>query len=286
MLTNKAIAKKEGFSSLYKVFDDRYVEVGDRMDEYLKRIQITDLCQLCFDFVSKNYNPLIKSIKQSGFTIRKIEDKIKLKDLFDKLMNGHFSIISALNYAFTSNLLKKSESYIHLKENNERYLSDLKKDKQYQEFKTYYLGGQNTFARIKDSFTLASEEEFDDYESRLKRETFIGRINSDEIKFAEAINYHKYINEHSKNITMHKTKGSSIDSVIVVMEEFFWTSEYDFSLLYSDEVIQSKKWDNSQKLIYVACSRARKDLTCVKFVTPDEEAGFCKRFPMARKILI
>lgn len=94
------------------------------------------------------------------------------------------------------------------------------------------------------------------------------------------------MNEQSKYITMHKTKGSSIDSVIVVMEEFFWTNEYDFSQLYLDHTIRSKKRDNSQKLIYVACSRARKNLLCVKFVKPDEESLFCKRFPMAKKILI
>jgi DNA helicase-2/ATP-dependent DNA helicase PcrA len=284
LLTNKAIATKEGFSSLYKIFDDRYIDVGDRMDEYLKRTQIADLCDLCIAFEFNNYNSLIKSIKQSGYTIKKVQDKIRLKELFDQLFCKNMSLATALDFAFANHLLKISESHVNLKENNKRYLSTLNDDSKYQEFKKCYLSGQNTYSRMRGSFNLSSAEEFNDYNSKVKKETFINSLAADNIKFIEAINYFKYINEQSKYITMHRTKGSSIDSVIVIMEEFFWTNEYDFSLIYLDKTERSKKRDNSQKLIYVACSRARKNLLCVRLVTPTEEPLFCKKFPMAQKI--
>ena len=82
---------------------------------------------------------------------------------------------------------------------------------------------------------------------------------------------------------MHKTKGTSIPSVIVVMEEFFW-NEYDFSLLWNPVPGKEKKLEKSQKLIYVACSRARKNLACIRILTSDEEALFKTRFPQAERI--
>lgn len=284
LLTNKAIAEKENFLTLYKVFDDRYVEVADMLDEYLKRLQITDLCELCYNYLAHNYNPIIKSIKQSGYIIQKIEDKVRLKELFDILIDKNFSLNDALNFSFEKKLLTKSETYTNLLKNNDRFLTELVGDQLYQKFKIYYENGENTFARIKESLSFTSEEEFDDYENKYKKECFIHRLFSNSIKFSEAINYYKYLNENSNNITMHKTKGSSIDSVIVVMEEYFWSSEYDFSILYSGDITNVKKRENSQKLIYVACSRARTNLICIRLIAPEEEASFCKRFHNAQRV--
>ena len=83
---------------------------------------------------------------------------------------------------------------------------------------------------------------------------------------------------------MHKTKGTSIPSVIVVMEEYFW-NEYDFSLLYktTDESKRDKA-KRSQKLIYVACSRAKYNLICTKVLTSDELPAFLQCFPDAELV--
>lgn len=47
MLTNKAIAEKNHFQNLYKVFDDRYYDVGDHMEKYLSAIQVLEFCDIC-----------------------------------------------------------------------------------------------------------------------------------------------------------------------------------------------------------------------------------------------
>ena len=144
--------------------------------------------------------------------------------------------------------------------------------------------GQKTFNQIKDNISFESKEEFSKYESIWKQERFIQEIFSDELKFDEILNYTKYLNEETEYITMHKTKGTSITSVIVVMEEYFW-NKYDFSLLYlpQDESKMEKKI-NSQKLIYVACSRARKNLVCVKVLTSNEVEPFLQLFPNAELV--
>jgi len=144
------------------------------------------------------------------------------------------------------------------------------------------MNGMNTYNRIMSSFEVTSEEEFDYYKDLYKKEVFIETLFSQSIKFSDALNYTRYLNDDSDYITMHKTKGSSIDSVIVVMEEFYW-NVYDFSLLYTDNSKQ-EKWENSQKLIYVACSRARKSLRCTRLLLKDEVEYFLKVFPDAVEV--
>lgn len=82
---------------------------------------------------------------------------------------------------------------------------------------------------------------------------------------------------------MHKTKGTSIPSVIVVMEEYFW-NEYDFSLLYRPDGQKIEKQVNSQKLIYVACSRAKNNLVCVRILTASEVEPFKQVFPQSEEV--
>ena len=69
---------------------------------------------------------------------------------------------------------------------------------------------KNTFNKMKDSLELSSKEEFEDYESRWKKERFITEFFSDELKFSEVLNYTMYLNEETEYITMHKTKGTSM----------------------------------------------------------------------------
>jgi DNA helicase-2/ATP-dependent DNA helicase PcrA len=162
----------------------------------------------------------------------------------------------------------------------------LRATEQLQEFKVKYINGANTFPRIKDILTSLSEEEFNELEYVLKKENYINQLFAEGTKFIEAIKYFNYISEKTKYITMHKTKGLSINSVIVVIDEYFWNSEYNFKLLYLDDSKKKNIKEKSQKLIYVASSRAKKNLICVKMLTQDEEEVFCKRFPTAQKVLI
>lgn len=283
MLTNKSIAEKEGFKQLYKVFDDRYVEVSDRMDNYLKRIQISDICEICNLYKEKNYNPLIKIIQSSGYVIRSQQDKVTLQNVIEKLLSDkNISLYEAFQYAVENKLIKITETCQNTLNANTQYLRDLASDEKYQKFKELYTNGLNTFTRIKDSFEIASEEEFDHYKYRYKKEEFINILFSQSVKFVDAIIYTRYLNEDSNYVTMHKTKGSSIDSVIVVMEEFYW-NEYDFSLLYAENT-KKEKHENSQKLIYVACSRARKSLRCIRLLLENEVEQFKICFPSAERV--
>lgn len=91
-------------------------------------------------------------------------------------------------------------------------------------------------------------------------------------KFTEVLNYYNYIDENiiSDYITMHKTKGSGIENVMVVMDEYFW-NKYNFKSIYDVNEEDLIKKSKNQKLFYVACSRTIKNLICVRIVSDDAE---------------
>ena len=285
MLTNKAIAEKNHFKKLYKVFDDRYSDVGDHMEKYLSSIQVLEFCDICNAYLRGEYNALIKSIRSNGYAIRSLSDKKTISDLMASIVaNQNLSMWQAIELAAEKKLIKLSDSCINKIERERAFVEQYSNDEFYQKFKALYLSGNNTYNRIKDMIDIPSEDVFDDWKAIYKRECFINELLSPDLKFIEALNYSKYLAEETEYITMHKTKGSSIQNVIVVMDEFFW-NEYKFSSLYSPESdTNADRVINSKKLIYVACSRAISGLVCVKVLTSDEVDTFKAKFPTAELV--
>ena len=235
MLTNKAIAEKNHFQNLYKVFDDRYYDVGDHMEKYLSAIQVLEFCDICNAYLRGDYNSLIKSIRSNGYVIRSLSDKKIINDIMESIVtNDNLSMWKAIELASEKKLIKLSDSCINKIERERAFVEQYSNDEFYQKFRKLYLDGNNTFNKIKDMIDISSEDIFDDWESIYKKERFINELLSPNLKFIEALNYSKYLAEETEYITMHKTKGSSIQNVIVVMDEFFW-NEYKFSSLYFPE---------------------------------------------------
>ncbi len=285
MLTNKAIAEKNHFQNLYKVFNDRYYDVGDHMEKYLSSIQVLEFCDICNAYLRGEYNTLIKSIRLNGYSIRSLSDKQTINDIMASIVSdSNLSMWQAIELAAEKKLIKLSDSCVNKIKHERAFVEEYSKDEFYKIFKEQYLAGNNTYNKIKDIIEIPSEDVFDDWKSIYKRERFINELLSPDLKFIEALNYSKYLAEETEYITMHKTKGSSIQSVIVVMDEFFW-NEYKFSSLYSPESdTNADRVINSKKLIYVACSRAMSGLVCVKVLTADEVDAFKGAFPCAKQI--
>lgn len=285
MLTNKAIAEKNHFQHLYKVFNDRYYDVSDRMEKYLSSIQVLEFCNICNAYLRGEYNALIKSVRLSGYVIQKLSDKKEIKEIMSSIMEDKdISMWEAIELAAEKKLIRLSDSCVNRIKRERSFVEQNNNDEFYKSFRELYLAGNNTYNRIKDKIDISSEEIFDDLESTYKRERFIIELLSHDLKFSEALNYSKYLDEETEYITMHKTKGSSIPNVIVVMDEFFW-HEYNFSTLYMPGGdTNANRTINSKKLIYVACSRAMSGLVCVKVLTADEVDSFKSVFPCAEQV--
>ena len=285
MLTNKAIAEKNHFQNLYKVFNDRYYDVSDHMEKYLSSIQVLEFCDICNAYLQGEYNTLIKSIRLNGYSIRSLSDKQAINDIMASIVSdSNLSMWRAIEVAAEKKLIKLSDSCVNKIKRERAFVEEYSKDEFYKKFIEQYLAGNNTYNKMKDIIDIPSEDVFDDWKSIYKRERFINELLSPDLKFIEALNYSKYLAEETEYITMHKTKGSSIQNVIVVMDEFFW-NEYKFSSLYSPESdTNADRVINSRKLIYVACSRAMSGLVCVKVLTAEEIDAFRDTFSCAEQI--
>ena len=271
MLTNKSIANEVGFEKLYSVFNKRYADVKDEIEKDLGRLQLLDLAELSKAYSSKNFNYVITELKKAGFIVSSIEDKKKISSTLDRILVAEHGAIELVELAFKNKLLKKSDAYSSYINRKDAFLSEIEKDEFYPTFKELYDGGNNTFPRMAKEDDSLNLEVFNNYERLFKKERFYNDLFSDKIKFNEIMNYFSYLNEETDYITMHKTKGSGIKNVMVVLDEFFWTQKYKFKMIFDPNEPDVKKKLYNRKLFYVACSRAIDNLICIRIIAPEEK---------------
>lgn len=148
-----------------------------------------------------------------------------------------------------------------------RKIIESKSDKKLIEFINNYKTN-NTFSKMEKAGIQITQEDFDYYSTLMKELDFNKKATEENVKFSEIINYKKYLDEKLNYLTMHKTKGSSIENVIVILDEYFWGA-YNFGKLIKNE--SNSTLDNTKKLFYVACSRAKKDLIIIRIIKSEEE---------------
>jgi DNA helicase-2/ATP-dependent DNA helicase PcrA len=282
-LTNKSIAGEVGFGNLYEIFRVRYTDVKEEIERDLTRLQFIDLAELFDAYNNKKYNEVLVRIKRAGFELKTVEDKNRVSKLFGELVKSNGSAFEILQKAFEIKVLSPSESYNNYVSRKEIFLKVLSEDEEYQIFKTNYLNGGDTLARMLANGIEITSKEFDNKEYDLKKETFFNDLFSNKISFKDIISYHNYLNDKTEYITMHKTKGSSIENVMVVLDEYFW-SQYNFRIVFGETSAEDNKKLYNQKLIYVACSRAIKSLVCIRMVAPGEQHSLIESFPESELI--
>jgi DNA helicase-2/ATP-dependent DNA helicase PcrA len=277
MLTNKSIANEVGFENLFSVFNKRYADVKEEIEKDLGILQLLDLAELSKAYSSKNFNYVITELKKAGFIVSSIGDKKKISSILDGILATEHGAIELVELAFENKLLKRSDAYHSYIDRKDVFLSIIEKDEFYPKFKESYESGQNTFARMVKVDADLNEEVFNEYVRLYKKEQFYTDLFSDKIKFNEILNYLSYQNENTDYITMHKTKGSGINNVMVVLDEYFWY-QYNFRTIFDpNEPDEVRKLFN-QKLFYVACSRAIDNLICIRVIAPEEKDDMLRYF--------
>ncbi|WP_282051397.1 hypothetical protein [Maribacter aquivivus] len=279
MLTNKSISIEMDFVKLYTIFSARFTEVKDDIEKEFSKIQISDIIELCNLYSSKKYNPLIVYLKKNGFKINSFKDKKKISEHFEYLLNTKLNLQEILDYCFKNKLVKKSESFKYYFNKKDVFLKDYENNQNHKDFEKQFNNGGNTPKRLKDKYDIElSDEEFKKSEKILKKKTFFIDLFSKKLEFKEAINYYRYLNEEieSEYITMHKTKGSGIENVIVVLDEYFW-NKYNFKSIYDSTIEEGKRYKN-QKLFYVASSRTIKNLAIIRMIEDEDEEKIMKEY--------
>lgn len=282
-LTNKSIAHDAGFPNLFLAFSNRYTDPQDHLERHLERLQFKELNELLSFFEDGQYNSVLSTLKNNGLHIKKKADKRTIRDALVKVSTNKASAMNIIEEAFSSGLLTKSDSHSEYLEERDAFLVGLQANAEFQKFKKSYNDGQNTLKRMNDAGNVISEDEFEEFKSFITKETFYNEFFSDSVTNLEIKSYYDYMKEKKRFITMHKTKGTGIDNVLVVLDEYFW-NEYDFNAVFvADEGDLDKKHKN-QKLIYVACSRAKSNLTCARMIKSTELESYSKFFSEIIKV--
>lgn len=297
-LTNKSIANDAGFGRLYEIFDKRYREPREELERTLDRLQFNQLFELVYLFENlendqRGYNRLISILKKFGFAIRSVSDKAKLQKNIETLANSDHGAYETLEFATKHNLTTQSESRRLFVERRNLELSRLAGDSSFADFESLFNQGHTTKIQMTKALARADctaltqdilAADFDEKLRDLKRKRFYEDLVSPDLPFSEVLAYYRYEMDDSNFSTMHKTKGTGIENILVVLDEYSWT-QYDFLSCFSGESPKPGRETQTRKLLYVACSRAKKNLVCVRLVENLSEAtkiaGF---FPTSAEI--
>ncbi|XVN17885.1 3'-5' exonuclease [Pseudomonas corrugata] len=174
----------------------------------------------------------------------------------------------AIHEAFKLKLLKQSDSYERFVRRRDDFFEGTKGNRRYAAFKDQYVSGFDSLSKLNKSGFDIDEYEFGDLERDVRQEMFYDEYFGNKITLGEVFKYYDYLSEKTNFITMHKTKGSGIENVLVVADEFFWR-DYKFGNVFSQGDITSE----NRKIMYVACSRAIKNLTCVRIMGTEESSS-------------
>ena len=298
-LTNKSIANDVGFGSLYQIFDDRYSEPRDRIRKTLDRLQFGELIELVDLHRSlpgdrRSYNRLIAKLRKRGFSISSVADKAKLDEMLRSFGSKDRAAYEAIEYAAECGLMKVSDSHKAFVDRRNELLAKLADDPVFAEFEGLYRNSHRTKLQMLKEVAATSmkhisaemlEQEYDDRLKDLKQKSFLESLFSPDLALSEILAFYEYEDSEGEYSTMHKTKGTGIENVLLVIDEYGWTTEYDFMSCFAKDVPESKREISSRKLLYVASSRTKRNLVCVRLMKSQEEADqVASFFPEAIKL--
>lgn len=290
-LPNKAVANDANFGMLFGLFKERYRDPREEIKKHLDRLQFGQLSEVLklFEISSKDktaFNKLISKLKRQHFTIQSRNDKQHLYNKLIGLLNSNKSAYEVILEAIESKVISISESHEAYIKRKDSELDRIENEQYLAAFKALKKEGYNTklqmlkYIRENDFPDLSSEiieEQFDDRMRDILIQDFYNGLFGGHLQFSEILAFYRYEDDDSNFMTMHKTKGTGIENVIVVLDEFNWT-KYDFASCFESQSANPSRQAISRKLLYVACSRTKKNLVCVKLVDGMEEVRRMEKY--------
>ena len=283
-LPNKSVASDAGFGSLYEIFNGGFFDTRKEIKRQLDRLQFGELSEIIKLFKNsandkRSCNKLICLLKKQNFVIKTKEDKRKIYYNLKRLASTNEAAYAVMTQAIDYGLISLSEghqSYLNLKDSK---LEKISRNTNLHAFKELQISGYNTKKKMCDYIKQNNvidltvevlEAEFNQLAEDDQTENFFSGFFSNDLNFEEVLAFYKYEEDDSNFMTMHKTKGTGIENVVVVLDEFNWT-KYDFSSCFKVEDDNPSRQSRTRKLLYVACSRAKKNLRCVRLMNNDDE---------------
>lgn len=255
VLKNELVAKYNGFGNIYKYFKETTQYKGQRYQLLNTELVTYDLTKLgsiqslfysIIEFYQMLSNP---DVSISSILSKEIYKDFNLQNLF--VLIDYLKSISGntMNDIFNNIFTKYEERTVN---GYQEKVQDLFKD-----LETYSYESLIEFIFNKLYWDL------EDNEIDTAKENINSLLS---INILEYIEWFNFVNKLETNDviyhTYHGTKGLEFDNVLVIMENKFGLVQDKFSSYFSNSVKLSKKdeYINTKNLLYVACSRARKNL--------------------------
>lgn len=283
-LPNKSVARDANFGNLYELFGGRFRDTREELKKQLSRLQFGQLAEILQLFNlsttdNRSYNRLIRLLKKQGFFIKTKQDKRELHCILKDLSSSDEAAYSVMERAIAAGLISLSESHQSYLKRKDNELERIDKDNNINTFKELQESGCNTKKQMCDHINQSDdvsltvemiEEQFDQLAKDVQSEKFYSGLFGSSISFKEILAFYKYEDDDSNFMTMHKTKGTGIENVVVVLDEFNW-NKYDFGSCFRMQDDKRARQDLTRKLLYVACSRAKKNLRCIRLLNSNDE---------------
>jgi DNA helicase-2/ATP-dependent DNA helicase PcrA len=250
VLKNELVAKYNGFENIYNSFKDTILYSGlnySALNTELVTYDITkfgDVQNLIYKIIELQQSLVNPKTPMSNIVNEKIYDGLNFKELFD--------LIELLK-SITGNTLKEYiETIFNYYKESEIKGFKQKVEDVFKEIDTYSLENLVSFM-LEKLYRDIDDEQLEDAKTKIERLLFI--------PLAEYIKWYEFVNrvENQEVIyhTYHGTKGLEFDNVIVIMENGFGRNANKFSNFFTNPNAGD---ENTKNLLYVACSRARKNL--------------------------
>lgn len=249
VLKNELVAKYNGFENIYGSFKDTSLYSGlnySALNTELVTYDVTklgDVQNLLYKIIELQQSLVNPKMPISDILNEKIYAGFNFKELFD--------LIELLKSISGNTLKEYVETIFNLYEESETKGYKKKIEDIFKEIDAYSLENLVSFM-LEKLYRDVEEDQLDDAKNKI--ETLLS------INMTEYIKWFEFVNRVEKQDviyhTYHATKGLEFDNVLVVMENKFGR-ENKFSNFFSNPNAGD---ENTKNLLYVACSRARKNL--------------------------
>lgn len=250
VLKNDLVAKYNGFENIYNLFKDtilysgvNYQALNTELVTYDKT-KLGDVQNLIYKIIELQQSLVNPKTPISDILNEKIYEGFNFKELFD--------LIELLKSISGNTLKEYIESIFNNYEESEKKGYKQKVEDVFKEIDTYSLENLVSFI-LEKLYRDIDDEQLED--AKTKIEILLS------IPMTEYIKWFEFVNRVEKQDviyhTYHATKGLEFDNVLVIMENRFGRVHNKFSSFFSEP---NSGDENTKNLLYVACSRARKNL--------------------------
>ncbi|MFA6515329.1 MAG: UvrD-helicase domain-containing protein [Candidatus Paceibacterota bacterium] len=234
LLTHKDIANKAGYETLLKTYDK--LSFGrDRLfkkDEVFSEFILNKLEVFVSLYENKKYSEFVTMLGKQGFIVRKHEDKV----IIDNLMKDLIKLRESTN-------VKEVIGYV---------------------LKNNLLVKPDRMANFEDKLKMIPLPD-----DLLSKKDFHDTLMT--VNYKEFIQVNKYIEGSTPYSTKHGVKGAEFDNVLIVIDDTSW-NRFNFNDVFSGNTKNQNRFNMTQNLLYVCCSRSKNYLAVTSLSVLDNKA--------------